>query len=101
MWTNLIDNAIDALGDDGTIAIATRREARGVTIDVTDDGAGIDPEIRDRVFDSFFTTKEVGRGTGLGLATVHQIVVDRHRGTLSVDSEPGQTTFHVWLPLSQ
>ncbi len=60
-----------------------------------------DEEIRERVFDSFFTTKDVGRGTGLGLATAHRIVVDRHRGTLTVDSEPGATTFHVWLPLTQ
>jgi signal transduction histidine kinase len=101
VWTNLIENAIDALGDDGTIAIATRREAGGARVDVTDDGPGIPEEIRDRVFDSFFTTKEVGYGTGLGLATAHSIVVDRHRGTLGFDSEPGQTTFHVWLPLSQ
>jgi signal transduction histidine kinase len=101
VWTNLIDNAIDALGEQGTITIATCREAGGARVDVADDGSGIAEEIRDRVFDSFFTTKDVGHGTGLGLATAHRIVVDRHHGTLSVDSEPGQTTFHVWLPLSQ
>jgi signal transduction histidine kinase len=101
VWTNLIDNAIDALGESGTITIATRREAGGARLDVTDDGPGIPADIRERVFDSFFTTKDVGRGTGLGLATAHRIVVDRHRGTLSVDSEPGATTFHVWLPLTQ
>jgi signal transduction histidine kinase len=101
VWTNLLDNAIDALADRGTITIATRREADGARVEVTDDGPGIDPEIRERVFDSFFTTKEVGHGLGLGLATAHRIVVDRHQGTISVDSEPGATTFDVWLPLSQ
>jgi signal transduction histidine kinase len=101
VWTNLIENEIDALGDDGTITIATRREAGGARVDVTDDGPGIPEEIRDRVFDSFFTTKEVGHGTGLGLATAHHIVVDRHHGTIALDSEPGRTTFHVWLPLTQ
>ena len=101
VWTNLLDNAIDALGENGTITIATRREGGGVRVDVADDGRGMPLEVREHVFDSFFTTKEVGHGTGLGLATAHQIVVDRHDGTLSVDSEPGQTAFHVWLPLTQ
>jgi signal transduction histidine kinase len=101
VWTNLLDNAIDALGERGTITIRTKREARGVRVDVSDDGPGIPEEIRERIFDSFFTTKDVGHGTGLGLATVHQIVVDRHRGRVTVDSEPGQTTFSVWLPLTQ
>jgi signal transduction histidine kinase len=101
VWTNLIDNAIDALGEQGTITITTSREAGGARVDVTDDGPGIPPEIRDRVFDSFFTTKEVGHGIGLGLATAHRIVVDRHRGTLTVSSDPSATSFHVWLPLTQ
>ena len=101
VWTNLIENAIDALGEQGTITITTSREGSGVRVDVGDDGPGIPADIRDRVFDSFFTTKEVGHGTGLGLATAHRIVVDRHRGTLTLDSEPGATTFHVWLPLTQ
>jgi signal transduction histidine kinase len=101
VWTNLLDNAIDALGDRGTITISTRGEAGGARIDVGDDGPGIAPEDRGRVFDSFFTTKDVGHGMGLGLSTAHRIVVDRHRGTITVDSEPGATTFHVWLPLTQ
>jgi signal transduction histidine kinase len=101
VWTNLLDNAIDALGDRGTITITTTPEAGGARIDVADDGPGIPEEIRDRVFDSFFTTKEVGFGTGLGLATAHRIVVDRHQGTLTLDSGPGGTTFHVWLPRRQ
>ena len=98
VWTNLFDNAIDALGERGTITIATRRDGDCARIDITDDGPGIPPDIRDRIFDSFFTTKDVGHGTGLGLATARRIVVDRHGGSLTVDSEPGRTTFHVWLP---
>jgi signal transduction histidine kinase len=101
VWTNLLENAIDALGEQGRITITTRREARGIRVDVSDNGPGIPEEIRERVFDSFFTTKEVGHGTGLGLATAHRIVVDRHHGTLTLDSEPGATTFRVWLPLTQ
>jgi signal transduction histidine kinase len=101
VWTNLLDNAIDALGDQGTLTIRTSPEAGGARIDIADDGPGIPAEIRDRVFDSFFTTKEVGQGTGLGLATAHRIVVDRHQGTLTVDSDSGGTTFHVWLPRTQ
>jgi signal transduction histidine kinase len=102
VWTNLLDNAIDALGERGTITITTQREAGGARVDVSDDGPGMAPEIRERVFDSFFTTKDVGHGIGLGLATAHRIVVDRHQGTITVDSEPGATTtFHVWLPLRQ
>jgi signal transduction histidine kinase len=101
VWTNLLDNAIDALGDTGTITIATRQDGVCAFVEITDDGPGIPPEIRDRVFDSFFTTKDVGQGTGLGLATARQIVVDGHDGSLSVDSEPGRTTFHVSLPLTK
>ena len=99
VWTNLIDNAIDALGERGTITITTRREASCALIDVSDDGPGIPPEARDRLFESFFTTKDVGQGTGLGLATARRIVVDRHDGSLTFDSEPGRTTFHVSLPI--
>jgi signal transduction histidine kinase len=99
VWTNLLDNAIDALGESGTITIATRRDGGCVEIDISDDGPGIPAEISERVFDSFFTTKEVGHGTGLGLATARRIVVDRHDGALSVDSAPGRTTFRVRLPI--
>jgi signal transduction histidine kinase len=101
VWTNLLDNAIDALGDRGTITISTRGEADGARVEVSDDGPGIAPENRERVFDSFFTTKEVGHGLGLGLSTAHRIVVDRHHGMITVDSEPGATSFRVWLPLTQ
>ncbi len=101
VWTNLLDNAIDALGNNGTITITTRLDDNCVKVDVSDDGPGIPADDVDRVFDSFYTTKDVGRGTGLGLATALRIVSDRHDGTLSVDSRPGRTTFHVRLPLTQ
>jgi signal transduction histidine kinase len=101
VWTNLLDNAIDALGENGTITITTKHDGDCATIDIGDDGPGIPPEIRDRVFDSFFTTKDVGEGTGLGLATARRIVVDRHDGSLTLDSEPGHTSFHISLPLTQ
>jgi signal transduction histidine kinase len=100
VWTNLLDNAIGALGDTGTITITTRRDDDCAVIDIADDGPGIAPENRDRVFDPFFTTKGVGDGTGLGLDTARRIVQDRHRGSLSVTSEPGATVFRVRLPLS-
>jgi signal transduction histidine kinase len=99
VWTNLLDNAIDALGERGTITITTRRANASAMVDISDDGPGIPPECRDRVFESFFTTKDVGRGNGLGLATARRIVVDRHDGALTFDSEPGCTTFHVALPI--
>jgi signal transduction histidine kinase len=101
VWTNLLENAIDALGDTGTITITTRLDRDCATVDIADDGPGIPAAIRDRIFDSFFTTKDVGRGTGLGLATARRIVADRHDGTLTVASEPGRTVFHVRLPLTQ
>jgi signal transduction histidine kinase len=99
VWTNLLDNAIDALGEHGTITITTRRENASAVVDISDDGPGIPADDRDRVFEDFFTTKDVGRGTGLGLATARRIVVDRHDGALTFDSEPGRTTFHVTLPI--
>jgi signal transduction histidine kinase len=101
VWTNLLENAIDALGDTGTITITTRAEGDWATVEVADDGPGIPAGIRERVFDSFFTTKDVGSGTGLGLATARRIVADRHAGALTVESEPGRTVFHVRLPLTQ
>jgi signal transduction histidine kinase len=101
VWTNLLDNAIDAVGERGRITISTRREGDFAAVDVADDGHGIPPEVRERVFDSFFTTKPVGEGTGLGLATARQIVVDRDNGSLTVESEPGRTVFHVRLPIGR
>jgi signal transduction histidine kinase len=101
VWTNLLDNAIDALGEEGTITITTRSDGDSAVVEITDDGPGMPDEVAQRIFDPFFTTKEVGRGTGLGLATARSIVADRHDGTLELATEPGQTTFTVHLPLSQ
>jgi signal transduction histidine kinase len=100
VWTNLIDNAIGALGDSGHLTITTRRDGDCAEIDIADDGPGIPPEIRDRVFDPFFTTKEVGSGTGLGLDTARRILVDRHHGSLTLESRPGRTVFRARLPLN-
>ena len=99
VWTNLIDNAIDALGQQGTITLSTRLDGDCAEVEVADDGPGILREVRDRIFDPFFTTKDVGHGTGLGLDTARRIVVDRHRGSLTVDSAPGRTVFRARLPL--
>jgi signal transduction histidine kinase len=101
VWTNLLDNAIDALGEQGTIAIATRADGNCVVIEIADDGPGVPDELAGRIFDPFFTTKDVGHGTGLGLATARRIVVDRHDGSLTLDSRPGRTVFSVRLPLTQ
>jgi signal transduction histidine kinase len=99
VWTNLLENAIDALGARGTITITTRRAGDCAEIDIADDGPGIPADIHEHVFDSFFTTKDVGHGTGLGLATAHRIVADRHDGSLTVESRPGRTVFSVQIPL--
>ena len=101
VWTNLLDNAIDALGETGTITVRTRAESECAVIEISDDGPGIPEDVRARIFEPFFTTKAVGEGTGLGLDTVRRIVEDRHRGTIELDSQPGKTTFRVWLPLKQ
>jgi len=98
VWTNLLDNAIDAVEARGTITIRTAREGRAALVQIGDDGPGIAPDAREHVFDDFFTTKDVGKGTGLGLATARRIVVDRHGGALTVESAPGRTVFSVRLP---
>jgi len=101
VWTNLLDNAIGALGEQGTITIRTSSDNGCAVIEISDDGPGIPEDVRERIFDPFFTTKDVGLGTGLGLATARQIVVNRHDGSLVVESEPGHTTFRARLPLTQ
>jgi signal transduction histidine kinase len=98
VWTNLLDNAIDALAGKGTITILTAREGAAALVQIGDDGPGIPEDARDHIFDSFYTTKDVGKGTGLGLATARRIVVDRHGGALTVESAPGRTVFSVRLP---
>ena len=98
VWTNLLDNAIDALGDRGTITVRTRRDGDCVLVDIADTGPGIPPQARIHVFEPFYTTKGVGEGTGLGLDTVRRIVVERHGGSVTFDTGDAGTTFHVWLP---
>ena len=92
---------IDALGERGTITIATRADGECAVIDISDDGPGIPEDVASRIFDPFFTTKDVGSGTGLGLATARRIVVERHDGSLTLDTRPGRTTFRVRLPFAQ
>lgn len=100
VWTNLIDNALAALGGAGTLTLRTRAQEAAALVEVIDTGPGIAPEILHRVFEPFFTTKAVGDGTGLGLDISFRIVVNRHHGDLRVHSEPGDTRFEVRLPLS-
>ncbi len=100
VWTNIIDNAIDAMGGKGELRIRTYREDNCVVVEIADNGPGIPPDIRSHIFEPFFTTKRVGEGTGLGLDTTLRIV-KKHRGNIQVSSEPGDTRFQVWLPLSE
>jgi signal transduction histidine kinase len=97
VWTNLIDNAADAMGGSGSLTIRAAMEDGTVVVAITDTGPGIDPEVRDRIFDPFFTTKAPGQGTGLGLHTVHTIVT-RSGGTISIDSDSTGTTFTLRFP---
>lgn len=101
VWTNILDNAADALPErGGHISIRTRRDRDGVVVDIEDDGPGIPEPLQSRIFDSFFTTKPPGKGTGLGLNISYNIVVHKHRGDITFTSIPGKTCFHVWLPLN-
>jgi len=99
VFTNLLDNAADAMGGQGRLLLRARREGEGVRVEVVDDGPGIPTAALDRVFDAFWTTKPAGRGTGLGLDIARRIVEKRHSGRLTVTSRPGETCFAVWLPL--
>jgi len=99
VWTNLIHNAIQAMELQGTLVVRTRRDEEELVVEVEDDGPGIAAEIQPRIFDPFFTTKPTGEGTGLGLSICREIV-ERHDGTLTVDSAPGRTVFSVRLPVS-
>ena len=99
VWTNLIDNAIDAAGATGEVRVRTFREGDRLVVEVGDNGAGIPEEIQSRIFDPFFTTKDVGEGTGLGLDVARRIVNERCGGEIDVRSEPGNTVFQVRLPI--
>src|SRR6202049_2177611 len=99
VWTNIIDNAIDAMGGQGVLRVRTYRDDSCVVVEIGDNGPGISPEAQTHIFEPFFTTKGVGEGTGLGLDTVQRIV-KKHRGNIQVNSKPGDTRFQVWLPLA-
>ncbi len=100
VWTNLIDNAADAMEGQGQITLRTRHDNGWVIVDVEDNGPGISPENLSRVFDAFFTTKPPGKGTSMGLDITYNIVVYKHRGDIILTSEPGKTKFEVWLPVN-
>ena len=101
VWTNLIDNAIQAMNGQGTLTIRTAREnEQMIRVEICDDGPGIPEDIVDRIFTPFFTTKPVGEGTGLGLDLAWRIVVEKHAGNMAVQSKPGDTRFIVYLPLA-
>ena len=100
VWTNLLDNAIDATDGRGTITITTRMDDGAIVVDIEDDGPGIPEEALTRIFEPFFTTKPQGVGTGLGLDTVWRLVTESHGGIVDVESRPGRTVFHVRLPIT-
>jgi signal transduction histidine kinase len=99
VWTKLIENAVTAAAPGGSVVIATRLAGNCIEVDVTDSGPGIPAAMRDRIFDPFFTTRDVGQGVGLWLYVARHIVVARHGGSLTVNSEPGRTTLRTRLPL--
>jgi len=100
VWTNIIDNAIDAMRGEGRLRVRTYREDNCVVVEIADNGPGISSEVQPHIFEPFFTTKGVGEGTGLGLDTVQRIV-KKHRGSIQVNSKPGDTRFQVWLPVAE
>jgi signal transduction histidine kinase len=98
VWTNLIDNAVDAMDGAGTLRVATRADGDSVVVEIGDTGPGMPPQVAERAFEPFYTTKEVGKGTGLGLDIARRIVVERHGGTIAIDPRPGETVLRVRLP---
>lgn len=101
VWTNLIDNAIDAMDGHGTLRIVTSVDGDRVIVEIIDTGTGVTPEVQAHAFAPFFTTKDVGKGTGLGLDISRRIVVERHHGEITIDSRPGETVLRVSLPVSR
>ena len=100
VWTNLIDNAIDAMDGKGELRVRTRRDGADVVVEIGDSGHGIPLELQSRIFEPFFTTKEVGKGSGLGLDVSYRIIAAQHRGQITLHSAPGDTVFSVRLPIS-
>jgi signal transduction histidine kinase len=101
VWTNLIDNAVDAMDGAGTLRVSTRLDGDAVIVCVGDSGHGMPPEVAARAFEAFYTTKGVGRGTGLGLDIARRIVTEGHGGTIRISSRPGDTVVEVRLPVRQ
>ena len=99
VWTNLLDNAIDAVDGHGRITLRTASENGRVLVEISDDGPGIPEDVRERIFEPFYTTKDVGEGSGLGLDISHRVIVEDHKGDIRVLSEPGDTRFQVRLPI--
>jgi signal transduction histidine kinase len=102
VWTNLIDNAVDAMDGAGTLTVRTRAEGDWVVVEIADTGTGMPPEVVARAFEPFFSTKDVGKGTGLGLDIARRIIVERHGGLIEIDSpahEGKGTAMRVSLPL--
>jgi signal transduction histidine kinase len=100
VWTNIIDNAIDAMHGRGELRVRTFKDDGCAVVEIGDNGPGISPDVQRHIFEPFFTTKGVGEGTGLGLDTVQRIV-KKHRGNIQLSSKPGDTRFQVWLPMSE
>ncbi|MCE7991053.1 MAG: cyclic nucleotide-binding domain-containing protein [Roseivirga sp.] len=99
VWTNVIDNALDAMEDGGTLTVVTQKIGSNVNVQISDSGPGIPPEVQSRIFEPFFTTKDIGKGTGMGLEVVQKIV-EAHKGTIKLTSEPGNTNFEFCFPIN-
>ncbi len=92
-------NAVDAMDGAGTLRVATRVEGDNIVVEIGDTGPGMPPEVAARAFEAFYTTKDVGKGTGLGLDIARRIIVERHGGTITIDSRPGETVLRVGIPV--
>lgn len=100
VWTNLIHNAVQAMQGQGTLDIAVSHQDQSVVVAITDSGSGIPEDLKERIFEPVFTTRPSGEGSGLGLDIVRKII-DKHQGKITVDSQPGNTTFRIFLPVKQ
>jgi signal transduction histidine kinase len=98
-WTHLIENAIEAMAGKGTLVVRTSQVDNRILVEIIDTGLGIPPQVQPYIFEQFFTTKDVGQGTGLGLPITYRVIVERHQGQLLVESEPGHTCFRIFLPM--